>query len=276
MDGCLERGRDLSKGLKYNNFGIHGACAANAADALAAVKQFVFDEKSVRPAELLAALEANFDGHEALRLKLRNKGPKIGGDDERADSMLAALFDALADACEVRGDNGRGGLLRPGTGTAMYYVWLAAGHPGMSEPVVGATADGRRRGEFFSANLAPSPGAKVAGLPSVFRSFARIDYRRICNGGPITIEIGDSVFAQPDAIWKVATMVKAFARLGCQQMQINSLNGQDLLEAKAHPERHAGLIVRVWGWSGYFCELSPEYQDHVIARCLHNAVDCEE
>ena len=23
---------------------------------------------------------------------------------------------------------------------------------------------------------------------------------------------------------------------------------------------------RVWGWSGYFCELAPEYQEHVIAR----------
>jgi pyruvate-formate lyase len=29
------------------------------------------------------------------------------------------------------------------------------------------------------------------------------------------------------------------------------------------------LIVRVWGWSGYFCELAPEYQDHVISRHLY-------
>jgi formate C-acetyltransferase len=32
------------------------------------------------------------------------------------------------------------------------------------------------------------------------------------------------------------------------------------------------LIVRVWGWSGYFCELAPEYQDHVISRHLHAEV----
>ena len=50
MHGCLERGRDVSEGLKYNNFGIHGAGSANAADALAAVKKFVFEERSVEPA----------------------------------------------------------------------------------------------------------------------------------------------------------------------------------------------------------------------------------
>jgi formate C-acetyltransferase len=50
------------------------------------------------------------------------------------------------------------------------------------------------------------------------------------------------------------------------------LNGTLLLEARAHPERHKNLIVRVWGWSGYFCELAPEYQDHIIARTLHASV----
>jgi formate C-acetyltransferase len=59
MDGCLESGRDLSKGLKYNNFGIHGACSANAADALAAVEQFVLTDQSVSAGRLLAALDTN-------------------------------------------------------------------------------------------------------------------------------------------------------------------------------------------------------------------------
>ena len=70
MQGCLERGRDISAGLKYNNFGIHGAGSANAADALAAVGKFVFDERSLAPAELVAALDADFNGYEDLRRKL--------------------------------------------------------------------------------------------------------------------------------------------------------------------------------------------------------------
>ncbi|MCX6065769.1 MAG: pyruvate formate-lyase [Chloroflexi bacterium] len=266
MDGCLEAGADLSAGLKYNNFGIHGAGSANAADALAAVRRFVFEEKSVSPEILLAALDADFSGQDELRLKLSSEAPKIGNNDDAVDHFLDTLFDDLAQACEQYGRTPRGGILRPGTGSAMYYIWLATGHEGMHEPVVGATADGRRKGSSFSANLAPAPGAQVAGPISVLQSFSKIDYQRICNGGPITMELSESLFRNAESIRQVAMLVRIFAQLGCQQLQLNSLSVATLLDAKAHPEQHKNLIVRVWGWSGYFCELAPEYQDHIIAR----------
>ncbi len=269
MRGCLERGRDLSEGLKYNNFGIHGAGSSNAADALAAVQKFVFEEHSISPKELLAALDTNFVGRESLRRQLEEQGPKIGNNDPIADTFLVALFDDLADACEEHPRTPRGGILRPGTGSAMYYIWLARGHEGMREPVVGATADGRLQGQPFSANLAPSPGVRVRGPISTLQSFAKINYRRICNGGPVTMELSDSVFRNQESVRKTAMLVRMFAQLGCQQLQLNSLSLNTLLDAKAHPENHKNLIVRVWGWSGYFCELAPEYQDHIIARHLY-------
>ena len=269
MNDCLERGRDLSQGARYNNFGIHGAGSANAADALAAVQQFVFQDKSVTASELLAALDADYAGYEALHSRLAEQGPKTGNDDDRADGLLVRLFDALADACENYGRTSRGGILRPGTGSAMYYIWLAQGHPGMREPVVGATAEGRRKGEPFSANLAPAQGVRARGPVSLLQTYAKLDYRRIYNGGPITLELSDSVFRNDEGLAKVAMLVRTFAQLGCQQFQLNSLNLDTLLDARAHPERHKNLIVRVWGWSGYFCELSPEYQDHIINRCKY-------
>ena len=265
MDGCLESGRDLSEGLKYNNFGVHGACSASAADALAAVNHVIFKEQSVAGPDLIAAMDANYAEHESLRRKLLD-APKVGNHDDEADRMLVALFDRFAAACEAVGENGRGGVVRPGTGSAMYYVWLAAGHPGMSEPVVGATADGRRAAEYFSANLAPSPGVRVRGPLSVLQSFGKLDYQRICNGGPITLELSDAVFGNAEALRKVALLVRSFALLGCQQLQLNTINVAKLRDAKRHPEQHRNLIVRVWGWSGYFCELEEPYQDHVIAR----------
>ena len=269
MDGCLENGRDLSLGLSYNNFGIHGACSANGADALAAVQKLVFQDQAVSPQQLLAALETDFADNNALRSLLQEDGPKVGNNDPQADAMLVALFDMLADACEQIEDNGRGGIVRPGTGSAMYYLWLARGHENMREPAVGATADGRKAGTPFSANLAPTPGARVPGPISVFQTFSKLDYQRIVNGGPITIELSSSVFGDPEAIRKVAMLVRTFAQLGCQQLQVNSLNAETLREAQLQPELHQDLIVRVWGWSGYFCELSPEYQEHVIQRHLY-------
>lgn len=272
MTDCLERGRDLSKGAQYNNFGIHGAGSANAADALAAVQEFMFHDCSVKPAELLAALDADFEGYEDLRLKLAEKAPKVGNDDDRADHFMIRLFDLLADACEHYSKTSRGGVLRPGSGSAMYYVWLARGHEGMREPEVGATAEGRHRGQSLGANLAPAQGVQIRGPFSVLLSFAKLNYRRICNGGPVTMELSDTVFQGEESLRKVAMLVRAFAQLGCQQLQLNSINVHTLREARIHPERHKNLIVRVWGWSGYFCELSPEYQDQIIARHIYSAL----
>jgi pyruvate-formate lyase len=273
MTGALETGVDHGRGAKYRNLGIHGAAAASAADALAAVQRHVFELGDVAPHELLEALEADFEGHEGLRRRLADESPRVGLNEPAVDDLLRLLYDWLADACEAERDIS-GLLVRPGTGTAMYYLWLARGRPDGSipEPVVGATADGRHQGDPFGANLAPTPGTLLRGPISVLQSYAKIDYGRTCNGGPITLELSDSVFRSRDSITKVAGLVRTFAQLGGQQLQLNALSASKLLDAKAHPEEHRDLIVRVWGWSGYFCELSPEYQDHVISRHLYAEV----
>jgi formate C-acetyltransferase len=154
----------------------------------------------------------------------------------------------------------------------MYYVWLTQGREGMREPSVGATAEGRHRGQPLGANLAPAQGVQVRGPFSALLSFAKLNYQRICNGGPVTMELSDTVFRGEESLRKVAMLVRAFAQQGCQQLQLNSLNVDTLCEARLHPEWHKNLIVRVWGWSGYFCELSPEYQDQIIARHIYSAL----
>ncbi len=267
MTDQFESRGDLSGGCKYNNLGIHGSGSANAADALAAAKKHVFDDQAVQGERLLAALDGNFSHDEELLEMLKYRAPKTGNNDPQVDEYLCRLFDFFADACaKYNPVNKRWQRVRPGTGSAMYYIWLASGHEGMIEPVVGATADGRKKGDFFSSSLAPSQGVKVSGPFGILQSFAKIDYRRIVNGGPITLELSDSVFRSEESIGKVADLVALFARLGCQQLQLNTLNVLDLKDAQVHPDKHRNLVVRVWGWSGYFCELSKEYQDHIIRR----------
>lgn len=271
LNDCLEKGRDCTDGgVKYRNIGIHGAGSASAADALAAVRKMVFEDKSVTPREFLGALESDFRDREDLRERLRGDAPKVGNNDDAVDGLLTTLFDHFAEACEEVTDNGHGGIVRPGSGSAMYYVWLARGEGSEREPVVHATADGRHDGDLFSASLAPSPGVNVRGPISVLQSFSKINYRRICNGGPITLELSDTVFRDDEGLTKVAGLVRTFVHLGCQQLQLNTLNPAILRDAQIHPELHRNLIVRVWGWSGYFCELDKVYQDHIIARHVYD------
>lgn len=258
---CIESGRDVSEhGAKYNNFGIHGAGLSNAADALSAVKTLVFDKRELKPETLIAALDADFKGYEDLRRKLLDC-PKMGNNDDFADNLGIFLLDAFASGLNGR-PNSRGGIYRAGTGSAMEYVLSAA--------KVGATADGRGAGQPYASSFSPSLTARLNGPLSAVQSFTKPDLSRVCNGGPFTIEIHDAVFRNPEGEKKTAMLIKTFIDLGGHQIQINAVNRDRLLDAKKHPENYPNLIVRVWGWSGYFAELDTVYQDHIIKRAEFN------
>ena len=253
---CIKKSRDISKGAKYNNFGIHGTGIAVAVDSLASVRELVFEKKLVTLSELVSLLDTDFAGRPDV-LAAAKAAPKMGNADARADDLAKWLIDFWGHAFDGK-RNDRGGVFRPGTGSAMYYIWHTRDVP--------ASADGRLKGEPLSANWAPALDVPVKGPVSVVRSFTEPDLGSVCNGGPLTIEIHDSAFSMPDGVEKVAHLVKFFIDRGGHQMQINTINRETLLDAQKHPERHRHLIVRVWGWSGYFIELDKPYQDQIIKR----------
>jgi len=257
MDGCIDHLTDLfHHGTKYMNYGCHGAGIANAADALAAVKKCVYDEKSINKKELLDALNKDFIGYDELRNNLRNC-PKMGNNDDYVDDIANILMQTFSKNLNNR-DNSIGGIWRAGTGSAMEYIWKGKQCP--------ATADGRKAYTPYSSSFSPALDVKTDGVLSVIQSFTKNDMTEIINGGPLTIEIHDTVFKNDVGIKKVAQLVKSFILLGGHQLQINSINREKLLDAQKHPENYTNLIVRVWGWSGYFNELDVEFQNHIINR----------
>jgi formate C-acetyltransferase len=257
MHGTIEEARDISLGAKYNNYGIHGTGISTAVDSLAALKKFVFEEGSVGKEEIIYAIEDNFEHQEKLWSKLKYDAPKMGNDDDFVDSIAIRLLDDFAELTENY-SNERGGCYRPGSGSAMYYLWHVRD--------IDATSDGRKKGEPLSANFSPGLNVKLNGPVSIVRSFAKPDMKKIMNGGPLTLELHDTVFRNKESIRKVSSLVKSFMDMGGHQLQINAVNRDQLIDAKAHPENYRNLIVRVWGWSGYFVELDEMYQDHIIQR----------
>jgi formate C-acetyltransferase len=257
MDNCIETLTDMwSGGTKYKNFGCHGAGIANAADALCAVNVCVFENKTVEATTLLDALNNNFEEYAEMRNLLR-ECPKMGNNDNYVDDIASELMEYFVGA--ISGvPNGCGGIWRAGTGSAMGYVLHAR--------EVGATADGRHAYDYYSSSFSPAITTQLNGPLSVIQSFTKYDLGKICNGGPLTMELHDTVFRNEEGERKVAQLVKAFVHLGGHQLQLNSINRDILVDAKEHPENHKNLIVRVWGWSGYFCELDVECQNHIIRR----------
>jgi len=217
----------------------------------------VFEEKLISLTDLAAVVDTDFRDRPDLLAKARFGVPKMGNADPVVDQLGKTLLDTFADTWDGR-KNGRGGIYRCGTGSAMYYIWHAN--------ELHATPDGRLTGQPFAANYAPSLNVRVNGPLSVIQSFTAPDLGRVINGGPLTIEIHDSAFRQADGITKVAQLVKFFIDSGGHQLQLNAINRDRLKDAQAHPDDHRNLIVRVWGWSGYFVELDKPYQDHIIQR----------
>ncbi|MCQ2455889.1 MAG: pyruvate formate lyase family protein, partial [Clostridia bacterium] len=93
---------DIYEGGKYNNFGIHGTGIATAADSLAAIKKYVFEEKTVTKEELLTAVKNNFAGAPELLHKLRYESPKLGNNDDIVDVFAAELLKTFAESIESR------------------------------------------------------------------------------------------------------------------------------------------------------------------------------
>lgn len=262
MRDCVKQGRDISRGAKYNNYGVHGTGIADAVDQLAAIKQLVYDEKALSAQDFLNHLADGFARAPGLLERLRNDTPRMGRDPETAP-IAEALLNAFADAFEGL-KNERKGIFRPGTGSAMYYVWHARGARTLS--------DGHKPGENFSANFSPSLLLTDAGPLSVIRAFSLRALPRVCNGGPLTLELHDAVFRNAEGIRKVARLVQTYVLLGGHQLQLNAVSRETLLAARACPEEHQGLIVRVWGWSGHFVQLDQAYQDQIIARTSYQSV----
>ncbi len=248
---------DFYVGGKYNNFGLHGVGAASAADSLVAIKKYLYDEQRWTKERFLAAVDSDFENEPEMLHTLRYETPKVGNNDEEADGYLVQLMQWFAEALEGR-TNCKGGIYRAGTGSAMFYLWKSA--------ELGASPDGRRKGEPFGANYSVSLFADIAGPFSVIQSMTKPDLGKTINGGPLTLEFASSMFADHEGVEKVAALVKAFIDMGGHQLQLNAVNAEKLHDAQKHPENYKQLVVRIWGWSAYFVELDKEYQDHVIAR----------
>ncbi len=248
---------DIYNGGKYNNFGIHGTGIATAADSLAAIKKYVFEEKSISKEDYIKAVFEDFNNSPELLHKLRFETPKVGNNDDYVDSLAVELLDCFADALEGK-TNCRGGKFRAGTGSAMYYLWHAN--------ELGASPDGRKKGEPFGTNFSVSLFADIKSPVTVIASMSKPNFERAINGGPLTLEFHQSLFSDDESVEKVGMLVKSFIDKGGHQLQLNTVNRETMLDAQIHPENHKQLVVRIWGWSAYFIELDKEYQDHVIAR----------
>jgi formate C-acetyltransferase len=97
FDDCIQRGDGVFGGGCHYQFSpeyLQPIGLPDVGDSLAAIKKCVYEDKSVSPDELLAALKANFVGYEDLRKKLL-AAPKFGNDDDYVDDIVKQLYERV-------------------------------------------------------------------------------------------------------------------------------------------------------------------------------------
>ena len=260
---CIAKGMDYNEGgARYNTSYIQGVGIGTVTDSLAAIRTAVFEERSAPMGDLLDALAGDFEGRDALRQRLVNRAPKWGNDDAAADGIMQDAFGAFVDAIDGR-PNVRGGTYGVNMLPTTCHVYFGS--------MTGATPDGRHGGTPLSEGISPTQGADRLGPTAVLRSASRMDQARTC-GTLLNMKVSPGIIEGDEGIAKLANLVRTYFRLGGHHIQFNVVSVKTLLAAQAHPDAHRGLIVRVAGYSDYFCDLSRELQDEIIARTEHEAV----
>jgi pyruvate formate-lyase/glycerol dehydratase family glycyl radical enzyme len=261
IDDCIRNGRDYNAGgARYNNTFIQMVGIGTVTDSLAAVKQAAFDEAQLPLPALVAALDRDFADEEPLRQRLVNRTHKYGNDDDYADELMVRVFDTLFAAVDGR-PTVRGGRYRVEMLPTTSHVYFGS--------VTGATPDGRRAQAPLSEGISPVQGADRRGPTAVFNSAAKMDHVKT-GGTLLNMKFSPSLLAGDEGVRNLSRLVRSYFKLGGHHVQFNVVSAATLREAKADPSAHRDLIVRVAGYSDYFCDLSAELQEEIIARTEHD------
>ena len=134
--------------------------------------------------------------------------------------------------------------------------------------ITGAMPDGRHARRPLSEGISPVQGADRHGPTAVIKSASKIDHVKT-GGTLLNMKFTPGLVASADGLDKWAHLVRSYFKLDGHHVQLNVVRTDTLRQAQAHPDEHRDLIVRVAGYSDYFCDLSKELQEEIIERTEH-------
>ena len=259
LQGCIEKGRDFKAGGPiYNHGQILAEGLADAVDSLAAIRYHVFEQKNFTMAQLITALENDFEGEEVMRRMLSEKPVRFGNGDPDTDALAKEVvehfFNYLLTIPTYRGGWFSGGC----------SPFNRAAGNGL---ITAASANGRHRSEpLFADSIGATPGRDEEGPTALLNSVLQLPHHLAGSGFILNIKFDKDIFNTEEGMENFIALWKTYFENGGQQLSVSVVSQEELLDAKVHPENHRDLIVRVGGYSDYFVNIDPDLQDNVIAR----------
>lgn len=263
-EDCIGSRKDvMAGGARYTGVGFNLGGIGTAVDALAAIRDVVYDKNMVTLEACMEILDDDFEDSEQIQRYLSARAPKYGNDQSRewdVDQIAFRLEKRVSDILkEYR--NYWGGPYRLGLYTVEDHAIMGI-H-------TGATADGRKGGESLSNSSGASQGKDKHGPTALINSVTNFPMEEVGNGMVLDVKFTPSLLEEETGKRALRSLIGTYFHKGGMEMQISVVSGETLRAAQEHPENYADLIVRVSGFSAYFCSLRKATQDEIIKRTEH-------
>ena len=194
--------------------------------------------------------------YEELRAMI-DEVPKFGNDNEEVD-MFARDVAYTYTRPLLNYRNPRGGQFQAGLYPVSANVPLGA--------QTGATPDGRLAHTPVADGVSPSAGKDVYGPTAAANSVSKLDHGIASNGTLFNHKFHPTALSGEKGLENFVALIRSYFDQKGSHMQFNVVDRETLLDAQAHPEKYAHLVVRVAGYSALFTTLSKSLQDDIIRR----------
>ncbi|HWR43700.1 glycyl radical protein [Sporomusa sp.] len=264
VEGCMEQGKDLSKGGAKYNLGpvLTGIGIADSANSLAMVKKLVFEDKKYTLEEIGKALDADWEGYAEMR-QAALACPKYGNDDDYVDLIAAEISDFYYR--EVR-------AYKDYFGSPFNSAFMGISNYIPAGSIIGATPDGRKAKTPLTEGVSPHAGTDLTSPTAAMRSVAKINHDVHSGGTLMNVKLSPDLLKSDRDLKNLAAIIRAYFALGAFHVQFNVISTEVLRKAQEHPEDYKDLLVRVAGYSTQFVNLSREAQDAIIERTTYEAM----
>jgi formate C-acetyltransferase/4-hydroxyphenylacetate decarboxylase large subunit len=287
MHDCVKVGRPQDdNGCRYNkSVTLLDSGTVNVCNSLAAMKKLIWDEKRYTYEQFKEAMDNNFGfviGATCGNFSMLNQSidpakhkkyaqihkdvlnaPKFGNDEDYVDTIFVDLWHDYDRVCATET-------------TYLGYRWLTAALSisahGPHGRVTGALPDGRLAGvTLCDGILSASPGTDINGPIALVKSGVKLDpteFRSV----QLNMKFHPNAIRGQEGSRNFVDFIKSYFAMGGYHVQFNIVDSNMLRDAQKHPENYRDLMVRVAGFSSYWCELGKPIQDEVIARTEYNTL----
>lgn len=263
-EDCIGSRKDvMAGGARYTGVGFNLGGIGTAVDALAAIQDVIYDKNMLTLEECVEITDHDFENADYMLQYMSARAPKYGNDQCRkqdADRIAVKMERMVSDILKEY-QNYWGGPYRLGLYTVEDHAIM-----GMH---TGATADGRKSGESLSNSSGASQGKDTHGPTALINSVTNFPMEEAGNGMVLDVKFTPSLLEEETGKRALRSLIETYFHKGGMEIQISIVSVETLRAAQEHPENYADLIVRVSGFSAYFCSLRKATQDEIIKRTEH-------